>query len=230
MVHVLLLAADTSSSSGSLAVLRENVILGLVHSVSDEPYSSRLFRHLDFLLRDLSLGLKDFDAFAVASGPGSFTGLRVGLSAAKAWSESYGRPVSGISTLQAVAVQSRSGDRGVIPILDAHRQQLYYGLYHNSAAGLVLEGEEQVVSPEGFLKDLSLLPADLTVVGTDQGLLRKVLATIETGRVEIVSPILAPWIGRLALAEALLGKLSDSLTLDANYVRRSDAELLKRGT
>lgn len=237
IVHVLLLAADTSSPSGSLAILRDELLLGLIHTVSDEPYSSRLFRHLDLLLRDLALDLKDFDLFAVSSGPGSFTGLRVGLSAAKAWAEAYGKPVCGVSTLAAVAAQSQSTGTTLVPVLDARRQQLYYGFYSPTASGAGLyedkTSEEKVGSPEEFLKDLyqQANARACTIVSAGRELLRNELAARPdlAANLEIVSPVLAPWIARLALAQSREGKLSNSFTLDANYIRRSDAELHWKG-
>jgi len=229
MVHVLLLAVDTTSPSGSVAVLRDDVVLALLHTVSDEPYSSRLFRDLETLLRDLSLELKDFDLFSVASGPGSFTGLRVGLTAAKAWSEAYSKPVVGVSALHAVAAQSRSTAPIQVPVIDARRHQLYYAFYCNSPSGQSLEGDESVGSAEELFESLRALPPAraFTLVTTDSELLDKQLAGFDgqTGKIEVVSPALARWIGRIALAQARSGKLSDSLSLDANYVRRSDAEL-----
>lgn len=227
--HVLLLAADTSSPSGSLSVLHDEFVLGLIHTVSDEPYSSRLFRHLDFLLHDLSLELKDFDIFAVASGPGSFTGLRVGLSAAKAWAEAFRKPIVGISALHAVAAQSRLDAPFLVPIIDAQRQQLYYALFQNSPLGQFLQGEEKVASPEEFVEDIRRRTegSSTTLVTTSGELLAQGFDgfSAEAAGSEVVSPALAPWVGRLALDQARSGKLSDSLSLDANYVRRSDAEL-----
>lgn len=95
LVHVLILSLDTSSLSGSVAILRDDLTLGVISTRADENYSSRMFRHLEFLLSDLSLKLDDFDVFAVSAGPGSFTGLRVGLTAAKGWAEVYRKPVVG---------------------------------------------------------------------------------------------------------------------------------------
>src|SRR5579872_4134121 len=101
--HVLILALDTSSPSGSVAVLHDQEVIGTISASTDEIYSSRMFRHLEFLLRELSLGLDQFDLFAVVAGPGSFTGLRIGLAAVKGWAEVYRKPVAAISALEAVA-------------------------------------------------------------------------------------------------------------------------------
>src|SRR5271166_5021543 len=91
---VLVLALDTSSPSGSIAVLRDEKVIGVVSTTGDETYSSRMFRQLEFLLAELKLSHGDFDLFAVNSGPGSFTGLRVGLTAAKGWAEVYAKPAA----------------------------------------------------------------------------------------------------------------------------------------
>ena len=94
---MLILALDTSSPAGSLAILRDEKVIGVVSTWAEETYSARMFRHLDFLLRELSLDLKQFELFAVAAGPGSFTGLRVGLTAVKGWAEVYKKPAVGVS-------------------------------------------------------------------------------------------------------------------------------------
>ncbi len=89
-------------------MLRDERVIGTVSTWTDEIYSSRMFRHLEFLLQELSLGLGEFDLFAVAAGPGSFTGLRVGLAAVKGWAEVYRKPIAAVSALEAVAAQSHS--------------------------------------------------------------------------------------------------------------------------
>jgi tRNA threonylcarbamoyladenosine biosynthesis protein TsaB len=238
MGHVLTLALDTSSRSGSLAVLQNERLIGCVSAASDEIYSSRMFRHLDFLLRELSLELAEFDLFAVAAGPGSFTGLRVGLAAAKGWSEVYGKPIAAISALEAIAAQTHSQASHVVPVLDAHRGQIYFGVYKpvNAANGemrLALEGEECVMTPEEFLESLRARGfSDYTIATPTPSLLSAAASRNETLRkddecrpVQEVSALLAPHIGQLGYQRACLGQVVDALALDANYVRRSDAEL-----
>src|SRR5277367_4918041 len=150
IVLVLILALDTSSPAGSLAVIRDEKVIGVVSTMAEETYSSRMFRHLEFLLQELSLKLEQFDLFAVAAGPGSFTGLRVGLTAAKGWAEVYKKPVAGISGLGAIAAQAHSPAPILVPVLDARRGQVYFGVYRRQNEVLALEGEECVMSPEEF--------------------------------------------------------------------------------
>jgi tRNA threonylcarbamoyladenosine biosynthesis protein TsaB len=235
---VLTLALDTSSPAGSLAVLRDEKVIGALSTWTDEIYSSRMFRHLEFLLKDLSLRLEEFDLFAVAAGPGSFTGLRVGLAAVKGWAEVYGKPIAAVSGLEAVAAQSHSPSSVVVPVLDAHRGQVYFGMYRRAAeAGenrLALEGEDCVMTPEEFFQSLNARrPAlDCTIVTPEPGLISEAAYRYETTHaageqipVDEVSAILAPHVGRLGYLRAQRGEVVDSLTLDANYVRRTDAEL-----
>jgi len=238
MGHVLTLALDTSSPAGSLAVLRDERAVGTVSTWTDEIYSSRMFRHLEFLLKDLSLGLNEFDLFAVAAGPGSFTGLRVGLAAVKGWAEVYRKPVAAVSGLEAVATQSHSRSNWVIPVLDARRGQVYFGMYRQAGEPgekrLALDGEECVMTPDEFIETLHARGAatNCTIVTPAPALISAAASRYETAhavsggvRVDEVSAILAPYVGRLGYLRAQRGEVVDSLTLDANYVRRTDAEL-----
>lgn len=226
---VLILSLDTSSPSGSVAVLRDHALIGVISTRGEENYSSRMFRHLEFLLKDLGLALDQFDLFAVSAGPGSFTGLRVGLTAAKGWAEVYKKPVVGVSALEAVAIQSRMTTPIVVPVLDARRGQIYFGFYRRTNEGLALDGDEFVAMPEEFVAKLRDEARDftVTVVTPDEQLIRALASHFEPGfaAFETASSLLAPLIGNVGYERALRGKVSDALTLDANYIRRTDAEM-----
>ena len=226
---MLILALDTSSPSGSVAVLRDQTTIGVISTRGEENYSSRMFRHLEFLLKDLAIKLDQVDLFAVSAGPGSFTGLRVGLTAAKGWAEVYRKPVAGISALEAVAIQARVTTPIVVPVLDARRGQVYFGIYRRTDVGLKLDGDEFVVTPEEFIAKLRGGGRDytLTIVTPDEQVISAIAPYFAPGLVTIdtVSSVLAPFIGRIGYECALRGQVSDALTLDANYVRRTDAEM-----
>ena len=233
-MHVLILSLDTSSSCGSVAVLRKERPIGVISTASEETFSSRIFRQLEFLLSELSLKLGDFDLFAVNAGPGSFTGLRVGLTTAKAWAEVHGKPVVAVSGLEAVASQDRSAATAVIPVMDARRGEIYAGLYRRSEgkpeAEALTRVEEIVLTPCQFITWLTDSPerrAAPLVTPAVEWLAPILSAQNSVGQafaVREVSPVLAPAIGALAYERAQRGETTDALRLDANYIRRTDAE------
>lgn len=188
-----------------------------------------MFRHLEFLLNDLSLKLEQFDLFAVSAGPGSFTGLRVGLTAAKGWAEVYRKPVVGVSALEAVAIQSSAKTPTVVPVLDARRGQVYFGVYRRTRAGLALEGDEFVVTPVEFAAKLGDAAKDgaFTIATPDAEVISLLAPHFppDSAAIETVSSVLGPHIGRIGYERALRGEVTDALALDANYVRRTDAEM-----
>jgi tRNA threonylcarbamoyladenosine biosynthesis protein TsaB len=226
---VLILALDTASPSGSVAVLRSEKVIGLVATHTGETYSSRMFRQLEFLLGELDLARDAFDLFAVNAGPGSFTGLRVGLTAGKGWAEVYGQPVVPVSGLEAVAEQS-CAEGLLVPLLDARRGEVYFGFYERRSGEVVRRERDRVGSPEEFLSAIAG-EQGVVIASPDFAACSGVEARLRDGgvRCETVSPVLAPVIGRLALRAARRGDVQDALTLDANYVRRSDAELHWKG-
>jgi tRNA threonylcarbamoyladenosine biosynthesis protein TsaB len=235
---MLILAIDTSTRTGSVALLRDDLLLAEVSGHEETPYSSRLFSDLEILKANEQFELSQIDVFAVASGPGSFTGLRIGLTAVKAWAEVHAKPIAAISGLEAIAAQSKVIG-GNLPVenqilasfFDARRGQLFGALYRyipGNTAALELVREESILSPEEFI-DLvkgSFRMGQPTIVSPvpDLCLPSLVQESLPGVRIEAVSPVLAPTVGRLGFDRAKRGDLTDPLRLDANYVRRSDAE------
>ena len=229
---MLVLALDTASPSGGIAVLRDEKIIGVISTTSDETYSSRMFRQLEFLLAELGIAQNQFDLYAVNAGPGSFTGLRGGITAAKGWAEAYAKPVVAVSGLEAVASQCDGGEI-LIPVIDARRGQLYFGFYRRRADRLVREGDERVATPAEFHSALQQIPEanEVIIITPDLRICAQVEDQTTAPRlaIKVVSGVLAPVIGRIACERAKRGEVADALTLDANYVRRSDAELHWKG-
>jgi len=225
-----ILAMDTSSRTGSVALLRGSELFSVIAAAESEPFSSWLFRDVDRLLRESGVPPPSVDLYAVATGPGSFTGVRVGLAAAKAWSEVYRKPVAGVSALEAMAAQSAEAEPLVAGIADGHRGQLFAGLYERAAGGLLRRGDDVVLSPAECLAYLAeqAAGAPYLIRTSLPDVVRAALhaSSISGVRVEPADPALAPAIGRVAFARAARGELSDALALDAHYVRRPDAEVL----
>jgi tRNA threonylcarbamoyladenosine biosynthesis protein TsaB len=232
---MLLLAVDTADRVGGLAVSKDGRLIGEISTASDEGYSSRLFLQLEFLLCELHIEIGQFDVYAVNAGPGSFTGLRVGLAAVKAWAEVFSKPIVAVSGLEAVAMQAHPvSDELIAPLLDARRGQVYAALYRGHDAQMVPEGPQQVCTAEEFLAQLASRSdsSKIRFISTSPAVLQPALERWPASRhaisrvIEPATPVLAPMVGKLAFERAARGEFTDSLRLDANYVRRSDAELL----
>jgi tRNA threonylcarbamoyladenosine biosynthesis protein TsaB len=234
---MLILALDTSTRTGSAALLRDGVVEAEVSGYEETAYSMRLFRDVALLRDRAGFRMGQIDVFAVAAGPGSFTGLRVGLTAVKAWAEVHQKKIAAVSGLEAIATQAlldesqgKSNDRIFAPFLDARRGQVFGAIYrrvNGDAVRLELASEESILSVEEFtelVKGASTQP--VLLVSPTPNVLAALLAQegVPGARTMQVSAALAPAIGRLGFDRLRRGELVDPLRLDANYVRRSDAE------
>ena len=230
------LAIDTCERRGSIAVRREGRLSALRRHESDEEYSSWLLPAVHDVLRESGCVLGDLSLLAVATGPGSFTGLRVGLTTVKAWAEVYGTPVVGVSRLAALAHTGPESAQYIAACYDAQRGQIFGGLFEKRPAKIELKEPESVLECGAFLG----LIADrcganaVSWVTPDPELISRQAKWAERAAIGdlLVSygDGLADSIGELAEESARKRELSDPVTLDANYVRRSDAELFWKGS
>jgi tRNA threonylcarbamoyladenosine biosynthesis protein TsaB len=218
-----------------LAVLRDGEVLKMIAHEGSSEYSSWLLPNVDAALLASGLSLRDVEVFAVAAGPGSFTGVRMGLTTVKAWSEAFGRGIASVSRLEAMAAEAVRGNEYVAASFDAHRDQVYGGLFLRRGAGFGLLEQEMVAAPGDFIRWvshraqkervswISMDPEKLTAEQAWQ-------TRAEAGeRVETSASVLAPVIGRIGWQRAVEGHLTDALRLDAEYVRRPDAEVFWKG-
>ena len=239
-----ILAIDTSSAYGGVALLSGAQVLAEESGELSEPSSSGLFRRVSSVLGKAEVKLSEVECFAVAAGPGSFTGLRVGLTAVKGWSEVWQRPVAAVSVLEAVAAQGSEPGSMLAALTDARRGLLFCGLYRRVLA--TSRGVTGDAAPADHFDDLERV--DEEIVATPAEILDRLLGSANEQplfvtpsreaaaavvgclagrslRIEMVPQALAPVIGRLGLRQALHGKLVDALGLNANYIQRSAAEL-----
>lgn len=126
-----ILAMDTSSVNATVAVCDENKILGEYTISGDRAHSQIIMPMLDNLLKRCSLSVKDIDVFAVALGPGSFTGLRIGIAAMKTLASSLEKNIIGVSSLDMIASNFLYNDMYICPIFDARRNDVYNAIYQN---------------------------------------------------------------------------------------------------
>jgi tRNA threonylcarbamoyladenosine biosynthesis protein TsaB len=219
-VNPLILAIDTTGESGSLALARGQEVIEETWLQAPGGFAHVIYQHLAQLLHRHGVKPAMMDCFAAASGPGSFTGVRVGLACVKGLAEALGKPAVAVSNLQALATFGSAPLRAVV--LDARRDEIYGAVYDHAG---------RLVAPEvvtRFPAWLATLPeGELEFVSTDFTPFRAALVgtRFERTPIAIAPPVLAAAIARIALARFLRGQASDPAALDANYVRRSDAEL-----
>jgi len=219
-VNPLILAVDTTHEYGSLTLARGFEILEDVAIHAPGGFAHVIYGHLEALLSRQGVRLQALDCFAAASGPGSFTGVRVGLACIKGLAEAAGKPALAISNLEAIATFGTRGLRAAV--LDARRGEIYAALYDDRGR---LHGSEVVSRIEPWLDTLP--PDELEFVSPDVAMLAPALAGTRFEGAPIVEAprALGQAIARIAAARFLLGEAADPAALDANYVRRSDAEL-----
>ncbi len=223
---MLILAVDTTTPGGSVALLEGGSLLAEANVDSAATHSARLFRSIDFLLDARGKDIRDVDAFAVAAGPGSFTGIRIGIGAIKALALASGRPVVAVSTLLALATKlAAAGARLVCPILDAKKGEIYAGLFEAREGELVEAIPQGAYDPDAFF---ARLPAGLVISFGGSGLAAygaKLLSCVgDQARFPERSPFIAAEIGRIGDGLIRAGKAIDAAALEPLYFRRSQAE------
>ncbi|HYV75916.1 MAG TPA: tRNA (adenosine(37)-N6)-threonylcarbamoyltransferase complex dimerization subunit type 1 TsaB [Candidatus Binatia bacterium] len=214
------LAIDTSGKHGSVALCHGDAasfaVLGL-SAIEGGTYSARLMPCIADLLQQAGLSKTQLDGIVVVDGPGSFTGLRVGLSTVKGLCEVLQKPLAVVSMLEALALTyGRDGDT-VISVLDAGRGEVYVGEYEVRGGRAELR-EQSIVKLDEFVKQLPQLKNRVFSPFSKISAQGKAMVTQ-------TEPLQADAVGRIGLKKLLAGNTVDPATLDANYIRRSDAEL-----
>jgi tRNA threonylcarbamoyladenosine biosynthesis protein TsaB len=231
---MIVLAIDTSGKDGSIALARmpSGGAPGLAQSSSPAEiqildvvpleggtFSAQLVPQISALLAKHGFAKGDLGAFAVASGPGSFTGLRVGLAAIKALAEVLQKPIAAVSRLEAVARSAAHNGR-ILAALDAGRREIYLGDYE--IAGNARCVSERLVSEDEFLND-----ARNTLVVTPDGAIAERVRAAGIIVEEVARPG-GDAIARLGWEKIRAGDTISPEDLEANYIRRSDAEIFAK--
>lgn len=225
---MLVLAIDTSGKNGSMALARttpgqsEVEIVGIL-PLTGGAFSAQLVPQIATLLGKHKYSKTDLEAFAVANGPGSFTGLRVGLAAIKALAEALQKPIVAISLLEAVAWSSTAygAARGrVLAAMDAGRGDVYVGDYE--LAPQLRRRSERLLSRDQFVA----IASGKTIATPDAGLAETVRAAgIQVERIEYPGSAV---IARLGWEHLQRGQTVRPDELEANYIRHSDAEIFSK--
>jgi tRNA threonylcarbamoyladenosine biosynthesis protein TsaB len=220
---MLFLVTDTSGKQGRVALARaverdrNNVQVIEEATLAGGMFSAQLVPQIAALLAKHHFSKADIDAFIVVSGPGSFTGLRVGLAAIKALAEILKKPIVAVSLLEVLAIQSRLQGK-VVALLDAGRGDTYFGAYEVAGESMQVL-REQLMSKAEFL---SAAPGSAVITPAPTWAAVAQEAGLSVVQVE---PPSTEGIARLGLRKLQAGETVSPEHLEANYMRRSDAEM-----
>jgi len=220
---MLLLVTDTSGKNGTVALARagEHDRHGVeaieVVPLAGGTFSAQLVPQIAALLEKHGFIKSDLDGFVVVSGPGSFTGLRVGLAAVKALAEILQKPIVPVSLLELVATASRAQGK-VVTALDGGRREVFFGAYELAGEAVRVRREE-LLSQADFIwaaRDSTVVTPDAALAALARG------ASLDVIEVETAN---AQMIARFGWKKLQAGKTVSPEQLEANYMRRSDAEM-----
>jgi tRNA threonylcarbamoyladenosine biosynthesis protein TsaB len=223
---MIILAVDTTTFAGSVALLEKTKLLAEVNIDSASTYSERLLPAVDFILKTNGMNIKDMDGFALAAGPGSFTGIRIGLSTVKSFSYASGKPVAAVSTLKALAWKLRHPQNHLIcSLLDAKKGEIYAALFESKRGKLKEIVTQGAYSPDHFF---SILPSNRIVFFTGNGIVPyrdKIFEYFkDKARFSHRSPFIASEVGLLGHELLRKKKGVSAQELKPIYFRKSQAE------
>ncbi len=225
----MILAIDTSSVSGSIALVEGGRLVS-ERTVGDAgPHAKWLLGNIADLCQKSDIGLDKIDVFAVSVGPGSFTGLRIGLTTVKGLAWSVNKPVAGVSTLKALALNAPFAGMPVCTILDARKSEVYSALFSFSGGSCETLLRPAAITPQNLLQRLEeLVPAPTPVLFLGSGL-AVYREFIEGSRVGVVVAREPLWHVRASniafLAQNKDCEAVSAINLTPFYLRKSEAEL-----
>ena len=224
---MLLMAFETSAKAASVALFCENGLLASQYQNNGVTHSQTLLVMASQILENCGLAPRDVTHLAVANGPGSFTGVRIGAAAAKGFAWGGERPLYGVSTLEAMALGAGIRDGVICCCMDARRAQVYNALFEAKDGQLTRISEDRAIALQDLLPELQMLQKTVFLVGDGANLCYNTLST------QVPNLILLPehhrqqraeGVGLAALARIAAGEPGCAGSLTPNYLRLSQAE------
>lgn len=234
---MLILAFDTTNEHGGAGVFRDSQCLASAAHQGPADYSVTLFQEVSTALEKAHVQIQDIDLIAAANGPGSFTGIRVGIAAAQGWGSTLHRPIRGVSVLEAMVDEAHPDTQRAAAILDARRGEFYCAVFRlvrasGPTSGNIFEPDTDgfIFKPEElapFLQKHGSAPDSLACVvrDTDTAARRLQQTLPSTCAWRTISGTLVPAIARVALRSYAEKRPPSPDELYAYYIRRPDAEL-----
>lgn len=223
---MIVLGVDTSTEIGSVGLLKDGSALSELTLNISVTHSERLLSSIDSLLTECGIGIKDVGLMAYAKGPGSFTGLRIGLATIKGLSFSSGAKIAGVSSLKVLARNAMYSSYEICPMIDARKEEVYCAKFDGSKGVLRIIGKERALSPEDALKGIR---KKTLFFGTGarlyKDMIRKRLkgfAVIAPKEYDIPRGINVALLGLESYKKGVFEDLESAVP---GYLRRSEAEL-----
>jgi len=222
-----ILAVDTSTRSCSVAVVDRSDLLAEVTSGNGQTHSRHLMAMIDSALGLAGLNLSMTDGLAFTCGPGSFTGLRIGISTILGLSTATRKPIVGISGLDALAMQAAAPDMTICPLIDGRRNEVYCARYRWVNGELVKEAAEQVLSPELAISGLNNTPVLFAGNGAQlyQTLIRDRLGDCARFALNCQNTLRASTVAWISMKRFEMGDVDDIFRFEPMYIRRPDAKI-----
>ena len=224
---MLILAFETSAKAASVALLEENRLLGESYQNTGLTHSQTLMVMAEDLLKQCGKTMADVTAVAVAEGPGSFTGVRIGVAAAKGLSWGGELPCYGVSTLEAMAAHLGIYQGWVCPCMDARRSQVYNALFYVNQGVVERKAPDRAIALKDLAEELKNLQEPIFLVGDGAKLCYNTLLE------EVPNLVLPPehrihqratGVALLAAQKQAAGEIGDGNAMTPNYLRLSQAE------
>ncbi len=222
-----ILAFETSAKAGSVALTDNGVLLGESYQNTGLTHSQTVMTMAEDLLKSCGVCPKQIDAVAVAAGPGSFTGVRIGVAAAKGFAWGGQLPCYGVSTLEAMALGLGVYDGYVCPVMDARRNQVYNALFLAEGGKLTRIAEDRAISLTDLAEELKILSKPIFLVGDGSNLCYN---SLQEQVANLVLPLehklhqRACGVALAAELAILAGESGNAGELAPNYLRLSQAE------
>lgn len=221
-----ILAIDTSTSTCTVGVANGGRILAESVDSSGQTHARHLMELIHTTLTASGIPVQEIDGFAVVTGPGTFTGLRIGIGTIKGLAYALSRPVVGVNSLAALAAQADLSTKFICPVMDARRSEVYYGLYVREEGEPAQVGRHRVAPPSELARDIH---ASCQFIGKGARLYREAFETALGGLSRFSHPcrdtIRSETVSRLALKQFQENKTQNLPVVVPYYIRRSDAEL-----
>lgn len=223
-----ILAIDSSGLVASVAIVTENKVLAEVTVNNKKTHSQTLLPMIDEIVRMADIDLQEVDAIAIAAGPGSFTGLRIGSATAKGLGLALKKPLISIPTVDALAYNLYGTERLICPIMDARRNQVYTGLYEYKHTEFCIVEAQKVAEIDELAKEINQLNRAVTFLGDgvevyEEQLKQLLMVSADFAPLH-VSKQRAASVGALGITYLLDGKTEDADSHEPVYLRLSQAE------